>query len=813
MKFSINALRQYLDLAHDTSYSIEAIANRLTMIGIEVEGIEDLSKKLAPFKIVKLVAVRKHPKSEKLNICTVDQGDTKLPTLEIVCGAPNVYEGMISVLAPIGAVVESKNLTIAETDIAGVKSCGMLCSDAELETGLDGEGIIDLPKDAKLGGLYMDYVGLNDQIFEIKVTPNRGDALGVYGIARDLAASGMGKLQSRQAAPIKGEFTSPLKWRIEADAEGKNACEFVAGRYFKGVKNGPSPDWLQKRLLMIGHRPISALVDITNLMTFDMGRPLHVYDAKKVVGKELVMRMAKTGEDILALDGDVYALSPAITIISDDQAPQGIAGVIGGMASGCSLDTEEVFLEAALFTPSKVASAGRLLNLQSDARFRFERGIDTDSVKWGIEMASRLILELCGGSCSDVVSAGEMPAQKPWITLDMSRLRTYGGVDISVDETKRILTALGFTFGEEKLPKLQVRAPSWRPDIEFEACLIEEVLRIYGYDKIPAVSLHDDENLKAPSLSLSLYRRQLVSKTLNALGLHEMVSWSFLSIKDAAHFATINPALKIANPISSELDFMRPSLMPNLLMAVQKNAARGHYHLSLFEVGPVYHGVEPNQQAIQASGIRTGLKQGGRHWKLASDQQSAFDVFDAKQDVIAVLEGLGISPNQLEVKQEAPNYYHPGRSGSLYAAGKLMAFFGELHPKILKHYDQRNRAVGFEIFLDHIGIPPADQRSLNRKAVDLPIFQPLTRDFAFVVDEGVEAQSLLETVRKAEPLLIVDVRLFDVYAGKELEGKRSLAVQITLQPTLKSLNEDEINGICANIIAAVKTKIGAELRS
>ena len=806
MKFTLNWLSQHLE----TTASLDEICDKLTMIGIEVEEVVDLGARYAPFKIVRLNRVEAHPKSKKLNLCYVSDGESEVIT-QIVCGAPNVYEGMLSVLAPIGAIIPTNQMKIERTLLAGEESAGMLCSQTELGIGLDADGIIDLEKDAPVGMLYKDYAKLDDALIEIKVTPNRGDALGVRGIARDLAAAGMGVLKPLDTNPIKGTFASDYSWAIAPENADKNACEMVVGRAFKGVKNGPSPEWLQRLLFLTGHRPISALVDITNFLTFDLGRPLHVYDCSKLNGKQLTMRLASSGEQLLALDGETYDLNPDITVIGDQAAPVGIGGIMGGELSGCDENTSEVFLEAAYFTPSKVAEQGRTLNLMSDARYRFERGIDPQSVEWGSEIATRMILEFCGGTCSELVRAGVPATPTPPITLRLARLSSYGGIEIDRKTVFKILSDLGCGIENKKADEISVTPPSWRSDLQYEVCLIEEVLRIHGYEHVPTCSMVRDPELPPPTSTLSLHQRFHATKILCGLGLDEIVSWSFLSQKQANLFGGFEPQMEIANPISSELKIMRTSLLPNLLQAVQKNAARGLYHSNLFEVAPVYHGVEPTDQAIHASGVRSGLRYRGKHWQ--ADQTTIhYDLYDAKSDLYALLNAMGLPIGELELSTDVPDYYHPGQAANVLFDGRIVGRFGAFHPTILEAYDLRYPTVGFEGFLSDWPLLVEGDLSISRPPYYPATLQPVLRDFAFIVPEETPANSILNTIHKVDSSLIAEVKLFDIYRDPAKPQVKSLAIEVTLQPTENSLNDAELHALSNRIIECVETDFNAQLR-
>ena len=812
MKFTHHWLQTHID----TALSPKAVQEKLTSIGLEVESVEEIFADLAPLVIAELVEVAPHPGSKKLSLCQVDAGDGK--TRQIVCGAPNVYKGMRSVLAPIGAYIPSKDLHIKETLFIGEASQGMLCSEDELGLGSDADGIIDLPADAPLGACYVEWIGARDHVFDMKATPNRADALSVYGVARDLAAADGGTLRPLDPPAVPGSYPSPISWVLDQKkhADGsRQSCFYVAGRHFKGVRNRPSPPWLQQRLRSVGLRPISALVDITNFVTFDLGRPLHVFDAQKLAGPTLTMRFADQKESLEALDGQTYALSPDMTVIADASGPVSLAGIMGGEQSGCTLDTQEVFLEVALFDPIAVAATGRRLNLQSDARYRFERGIDPQSAIWGLDVAARLILDICGGETSQPVTAGTLPDRQKPISLDLHRLESHGGARVEPGRAQEILTGLGFEVSANKGGTLSVIPPSYRVDIVSDACLIEEILRIHGYDTIRPVSLPLQDQSMAESRPCSnpvRQQRMQATRVLAGRGMLETVTWSFLSMQDAQRFDGGQQNLRVHNPISSELVQMRPSILPNLLQAIGRNAARGYLDGALFEAGPVYHGPTPDQQAIEISGVRSGLQGAGRHWSHKAEEVSWET---AKADVLAVITELGLPLADLRTSSQAPDWYHPGQSGSILFQDQTLARFGVIHPSILKQHDIRRATVGFEVFLDVVyeaSTKLTAGEGSTRPPLTLLNLQPVRRDLAFVADETLAAESLIDTIREAGGSHLTQVHLFDVYRGAELHGKKSLALEIVLQPVARSLTDEELAEITQKIAAAVHKAHGAELR-
>ncbi|MFO0986255.1 MAG: phenylalanine--tRNA ligase subunit beta [Alphaproteobacteria bacterium] len=803
MKFTLSWLKDHLD----TAASAEAVAEALTRGGLEVEGIEDKAKALAPFVVGHVVECAKHPNADKLSVCKVDIGHGA--PIQVVCGAPNARQGMKGVYAPPGTHVPGTKLDLKKGVIRGVESNGMLLSERELGISDEHQGIIDLPADAPVGKRYVDLLDLGDPVVEIAITPNRPDALGIRGIARDLAAMGVGALKPWPVKPVKGTFRSPIAWTIAPDG---NACPFVVGRYFRNVTNRPSPDWMQRRLVAIGLRPISALVDITNYVTYDLGRPLHVFDADKLAGG-LAMRLARAGEEILALDGKTYRLDPSITVIADAAAEDGgrahgIGGVMGGENTGCTPETKNVFLEVALFDRVKIAAAGRKLGIQSDARYRFERGVDPESAVWGAEIAAKLIAECCGGEASEPVSAGAMPEWRRSVAFRPRRLESLGGLAVPPAEAKRILGALGYAATNDSGDSWTVSIPPWRMDSEGEADLVEEILRIHGYDRIPPVSMTPG-GLPHQTVTPHQRRTRLARRALAARGMLEAVTWSFMNAKEAPLFLSGNRSpILLANPISADLDAMRPSIVGNLLRAAQRNADRGVPNAALFEVGPQYAGTEPEDQTLVAAGLRQG--ETPRHW---AEKARKLDAYDAKADALAALEAAGGPVGSLQTAAEAPAWYHPGRSGSFKIGNVALAHFGEVHPRVLKALDVDGPCVAFEVFIDRL--PPAKAKAGKARALLRPSqFQPVERDFAFVVDAGVAAEKVQRTAQNVDRALIAAVSVFDAYAGPGIpEGKKSVAIAVTIQPTEKTLTDAEIDAIGAKIVAAVAKQTGGTLRN
>ncbi|GEP61468.1 phenylalanine--tRNA ligase subunit beta [Reyranella soli] len=798
MKFTLSWLKEHLD----TTASLGEIRDGLTMLGLEVEGITDPAEALKGFVVGYVVEAVQHPNADRLRVCKVDTGSG---VVQVVCGAPNARTGMKGIFAPSGSYIPGTDLHLKASKIRGQDSNGMLCSFRELQLGEDHSGIIDLPAEATTGAPAAEALGLDDPVIEIKVTPNRADCLGVHGIARDLAAAGLGTLKPMKADKIAGTYQSPIKWTHGYEAVPDSPCPIVVGRHFRGIKNGPSPDWLQRRLKAIGLRPISALVDITNLVTFDLNRPLHVFDAKKLAG-DLVMRQAREGEQTLALDGKTYTLDPSIAVIADAKGVHGIGGIMGGEDTGVAEDTTEVFLEVAYFDPIRTAASGRKLGIFSDARYRFERGIDPQSVWWGAEVAARLILELCGGETSEIVSSGVMPHWQRSFTLRPDRVKTLTAIDVPAAETAAILGKLGFVV--EGNGPWTAAVPSWRPDIVGEADLVEEVTRVWGFDNIPTTSLPRLSPTSKPVRDPMQRRVPLARRALATRGLNEAVTWSFLPLKQAERFGGGQADLRLLNSIAAELDTMRPSILPNLLDAARRNEARGLADPALFEVGPQYKDATPTGQRVVAAGIRHNMAV-PRNW---AGPARTVDAYDAKADALAVLVAIGAPVDNLSSQSGAPDWYHPGRSGVLKLGDRVMAQFGELHPELSAGADLKGPVVAFEVFLDAPPLPKAKATKARPKLV-LSAFQPLERDFAFIVDSDVDADKLVRAARNADKALVTAARVFDVYTGKGVPpGKKSIALTVTLQPVERTLTDAEIEAASAKIVSQVAKATGATLR-
>ncbi|MCZ6844989.1 MAG: phenylalanine--tRNA ligase subunit beta [Alphaproteobacteria bacterium] len=796
MKFTLGWLKDHLE----TDASLDAIVETLIKIGLEVDSVDDPGAKFAAFTVAHVTAAEKHPDADRLQVCTVDTGNGQV---QVVCGAPNARAGMKGVFAPVGSWIPGLELELKATKIRGVESNGMLVSEREMGLSDEHEGIIDLPNDAPLGAPFASVLGLDDPVFDIELTPNRPDCTGVRGIARDLAAAGLGTLKPfTSAEPVAGSYDSPISWAIADDG---NACPYVVGRHFRGLTNGASPQWAQDRLRAIGLRPISALVDVTNYVSIDLGRPLHVFDAGKLKGDTLTMRRARDGEPFYALIEKHYTLDPAKTVIGDGDKAEGLAGVMGGMDTSCLAETTEVFLEVALFDPVQVATTGRALQIESDARYRFERGVDPQSADWGAEAAARLILEFCGGETSKPVSAGVEPDTARAIVLRSDRVRTLGGVDVPVAEQKSILERLGFAVdGDEPM---SVVPPTWRPDIHGEADLVEEITRIVGFDEIAPVSLAREAALPEVALTAGQQRAAGARRALAAQGLDEAVTWSFMASRHAELFGGVPDTLRLANPISADLDVLRPSVLANLVLAAGRNIDRGLGDFGLFELGPAYLDDTPEGQLLVAAGLRQG-DMVARHW---SSPSRPVDAIDAKGDALAALEAAGAPAANLQVSTDAPAHYHPGRSAGLRLGKTVLAWFGELHPGVLHRLDVRGPMVGFEVFLDRV--PQRKERGAARAPLRLSPFQSVHRDFAFVVDDAVAAADVLRAARTADRDLIASTRLFDIYTGKGIdEGKKSLAVEVTLQPVEATLTDEQIDQVAQRIVAAVAEKTGGVLR-
>jgi phenylalanyl-tRNA synthetase beta chain len=798
MKFTLSWLKEYLD----TEAPLSAIDEALTALGLEVEGIENPAAALADFIVADVVACVDHPDSDHLHVLTVNTG---AEALQVVCGAPNAHAGMKGILARPGATIPIDGSVLKKGKIRGVESQGMMCSFRELALGDDHTGIVELATDAPAGTPVAEVLSL-DPVIDLSITPNRADCLGVRGIARDLAAKGLGRFKDAPVAKIPGSFDSPLGVSIDLPAGREKACPLFVGRFIRGVKNRPSPKWVQDRLTAVGLRPISALVDVTNLVSLSRARPLHVFDAGRLKG-DVAVRFARDGETLTALDGRVHVLKSDILAICDAAGAQSIAGVMGGEATGCTEATVDVFLESALFDPVAVAHAGRTLQIDSDARYRFERGVDPASAFEGAELATALILEFCGGEASRLVVAGAEPGPRAAISFRPERVKTLGGMDLPVEEMVRVLEALGFAVAANG-GNLTVTPPSWRGDVAAEPDLVEEILRVVGYHAVPAVPMPRPP-MPRVALSDAQRRRGWVRRTLAERGLTEAVTFSFMDSRHAALFGGTDPRLKIDNPISSELDAMRPSVLPNLIAAAGRNAARGIADAALFEIGPQFFGPHPGEQCLVAAGVRAG-KTGPRHW---GQPPRAADALDAKADALAALAAAGMATGGVQVRRDAPSWYHPGQSGTLCLGRTVVAAFGALHPGVVKKLGVKGRFVGFEVFLDSL---PAIKKkaSKTRPLLKVSPYPAVDRDFAFVVDEGVEAERLIRAVTGADKTLVQGVSVFDVFTGDAVgAGRKSMALSVTLQAMDRTLKDEEIEAAAQKIVAAVAQATGGTLRA
>ena len=784
MKFSLSWLREHLE----TTASAQQIADRLTAIGLEVEGLANPAEALAPFTVARVLTAEKHPQADKLQVLTVDAGTGE--AIQVVCGAPNARAGMLGVFGAPGAHVPGSDLTLKVAAIRGVESRGMMCSARELELGEDHSGIIELPADAPVGAQYTVYAGLDDPVFDVAITPNRQDCMGVRGIARDLAAAGMGTLKPLAVPQIEGSFPCPVPVTIE-DHEG---CPAFYGRAVRGLKNGSSPDWMQRRLKAAGQRPISALVDITNYVMIDLGRPSHAYDIAKLSGG-LTARAARPGEKVLALNDKEYALEPFMTVIADDQKVHDIGGIMGGEDSGVSEATSDVMLEIAYFRPQRIARTGQALGLTSDARSRFERGVDPGFLDDGLAILTGLILDICGGEASAAVRAGEPPIERRTIRFDFGRTKALAGIDVPEPRQREILENLGFeTEGPD------VRVPTWRRDVEGPADLVEEVARIAGYDSLPSMPLERAPGIPRPTATRSQLVERRVRRTAAARGFDEAVTWSFISEAEARAFG--GGEWRLANPISEEMKVMRPSLLPGLIAAARRNLDRGASSVRLFEIGRRYlSDAERPTLAFLLAGERRP-----RTWQ--SGKAEPFDPFDSKAEVLALLEAAGAPVDNVQVVPDAGPTWHPGRSAALTLGPKIiLARFGDLHPHLTKSIDAPAGAVAAEIYLD--AIPAARISGRARPAFSPPALQAVSRDFAFIVPPELSAETLLRAIRGADKAAIVAARLFDRF---ESADGLSLAVEVTLQPTDKSFTDEQIGEISRRVVAAAG-KLGARLRS
>ncbi|MGE6739738.1 phenylalanine--tRNA ligase subunit beta [Allorhizobium pseudoryzae] len=808
MKFTLSWLKEHLD----TDANLEQVCERLTAIGLEVEDVDDRAA-YKPFVIAKVLSAEKHPSADRLKVLMVDTGDGK--PVQVVCGAPNARAGLVGALARPGTYVPGIDVTLSVGNIRGVESHGMMCSEKELNISDNHDGIIDLPVDAPVGTPFAAYAGLDDPMIEINLTPNRPDCTSVYGIARDLAASGLGTLKAPKvpALPIEGE--TPVDVSIDLDDE--RLCPGFALRLVRGVKNGPSPAWMQTRLKAIGLRPINALVDITNYMTFDQGRPMHVFDAAKVKGN-LVVRRAKDGEEILALDTRTYKLSPNTVVIADDNGVESIGGIMGGEHSGCDENTVDVLIESALWDPINIAKSGRSLGIITDARYRFERGVDPEYMMPGLERTTELVVQLCGGTPAKAKVAGYKGHDRKVVDFPFSEVKRLTGLTVSVEESRQILTGLGFEILSGDDTHVQVAVPSWRPDVEGKADLVEEIMRIHGVDNIKPEPLPAKETVNARILTTLQIRTRTAKRALASRGMLEAVTWSFIPEDQAKLFGGGQPSLKLANPIAADMSDMRPSLLPGLLTAAQRNADKGYGDVAIFEVSGTYEGDTPDKQRRVAGGIRRGtatLAGAGRSWSnAAKGGGKPVDVYDAKADALAVIEACGLPMGNVQVEQGGPAWYHPGRRGTIKMGPKVvLGHFGEFHPNTLSALDVSGALCGFEVYLDAMP-EPKKKATRTKPALELSPFQMVKRDFAFVVEKAVDAGSIIKAATSADRKLITGVNVFDVFEGASLgEGKKSIAIEVLIQPTDKTLTDEDFDALTKKIVGNVEKTTGGTLRA
>ena len=802
MKFSLSWISEHIEFIPNVT--IDMISNSLTNLGLEVESIQDNSKQLKDFLIAKIIDVSPHPNADRLNICKMDLGKSQV---SVVCGASNVKKDLKVVFAPIGITIPSNGLVLKKKDIRGYTGEGMLCSLEELCLVDKSDGIIELPNDAPVGKFYAEWAGLLDPIFEIGLTPNRGDCASVLGIARELSAIGLGTIKNNKTINIKGKYKSPIKWNINLDSKNLNACSYVKGRYFKGLKNIESPEWLKKRLISIGLKPISALVDLTNYITFDLGRPLHVFDANKIQGN-LCMRMAKDDESLLALDGKKYSLNKKILIISDDQKPVSIAGIMGGEDTSCDASTTEMFLESAIFNKKNIAISGRSLNILSDARYRFERGIDPEYVDAGINIMTNLVLDICGGEVSEHVYAGKADFKKHKIDFNCSKFKMLCGIEIDKKDQINILVKLGFEVKHNQ-NVLSLLVPTWRHDIIDEVDIVEELLRVKGYDSLVEFPLDNFSVKRKPVLNIVEYRNRLISAALVKRGLYELVTFSFFSKMSAALFKNDFSPVVLDNPISQDLSIMRVSLLPNIIDHFVNNIKKGLKNSGLFEVGSVYYGEEEDDQVICSAGIRSG-NISSRHW---STDNREVDIFDIKKDAYKALEAVGISSNNLNLEKDVPGWYHPGRSGSIKLGKILLGYFGELHPIYSEKYGMR--IVCFELF--HNNFPKTAKKKYNKDYTPYSLM-PIKRDFAFLANRETSSSKIVSAIRKSlngvNYIDLLEVNVFDIYEKtlSEDDDKKSIAIEVILQPIEKTLQENQISDISSLIVERVRKDTNAILR-
>lgn len=790
MKFTFSALKKYLK----TDASISEICSKLNNIGLEVEELHDKAKELAPFFVAKIIEAKPHPDSTKLQICTVDAGGKE--SLQVICGAKNARSGLKIAFAPIGAVIPANGMVIKKAKIAGVESNGMICSSEELGLGKDGEGIIEVDEKFAIGTKVAEVFGLDEKVIEINVTPNRGDCLGVFGIARDLAAAGMGQLINPEIKEIKGGFSSPINANIVSEN-----CKYFGGFYIRNIQNKPSPKWLKEELEAIGQNSISTIVDVTNYVMMQTGQPLHAYDADKLSG-DILVGDASTDEEFKSLKDIDYKLKGGELVIKNNHKIIGLAGVIGGANSLIDENTKNIFLEAAFFDADAIAKSGRSLNILSDARYRFERGVDLENVAKALKMAANLILEICSGEISNIVETGNNQQNKTKIEFDLGKIKQLIGIEIPKEVSVKILGDLGFKTKELKADLVEVEVPSHRSDVAIYQDLIEEIVRIYGLNQI--ISKPIENSLENKSVTVD----EIVTAKLANSGLTQVINYSFIDEKFAGLFANLKEELKLQNPIAAQMNYMRPSLVLGLLQNVAKNQTRGFDNLAIFETGLVFEGIKPESQKNCVAGLKIGKNKAENHYK---DQRN-FDVFDIKKDLFDCLESLGFSSSAFMIDEgSAPAHYHPHRSAAIKLGKNIVGYFGEIHPAICKKLDVKGRANVFEIFTQNLPI------NLNKKSSKKPFeandLLPLKRDFAFILDKKIAVGNLLKSVFAVEKELISDVNLFDIYHDQKLgDDKKSIAFEVVIQPKLKTLTGEEIDIISQKIITEISGKFGAVLR-
>jgi phenylalanyl-tRNA synthetase beta chain len=811
MKFTLSWLKDHLE----TDATLDQICERLTAIGLEVEDVDDKAA-YKPFVIAKVLSAEKHPQADRLKVLMVDAGPEVNggKPVQVVCGAPNARAGLVGALAQPGTYVPGIDVTLAVGNIRGVESHGMMCSEKELDMSDNHDGIIDLPEDAPVGTPFASYAGLDDPVIEINLTPNRPDCTSIHGIARDLAAAGLGTLKPRAKPVLATEGETPVGLKIVLDDE--RLCPGFALRLVRDVKNGPSPAWMQARLKAIGLRPINALVDITNYMTFDQGRPMHVFDAAKVKG-DLTVRRALEGETVLALDQREYSLTPNTVVIADENGVESIGGIMGGEHSGCDEATTDVLIESALWDPINIAKSGRALGIITDARYRFERGVDPEYMIPGLDRTTELVLDLCGGTPAAAKVVGYKPYQPKVIDFPFFEVKRLTGLDVSTEESRHILTKLGFGVAGEG-DRVSVTVPSWRPDVDGKADLVEEVMRIHGVDQIKPEPIEKLSSVNAKILTTLQIRTRTAKRALAARGMLEAVTWSFIAEDQAKLFGGGSPALKLANPIAADMSDMRPSLLPGLLTAAQRNADKGFGDVAIFEVSGTYESDRPEGQRRVAGGIRRGtasINGMGRLWSnAAKGGGKPVDVFDAKADALAVIEACGLPMANVQIEKGAPAWYHPGRSGTIKMGPKVvLGYFGEFHPKTLSALDVSGALAGFEVYLDAMP-EPKKKATRTKPPLELSPFQAVKRDFAFVVGSQVEAGAIVKAASSADRKLITGVNVFDVFEGASLgEGRKSVAIEVLIQPVEKTLTDEDFEALTAKIVANVEKTTGGVLRA